>query len=178
MSVVHDGDSLYPVVPAVHFLTGKPLDRLKDGNSVVYASLLSLYTYSQSTPKREAKSRFVVSYAIWEDNFQVTIPGSSSRTKSGLSPAQAEAWCLENMAISSAGISPDAPFNLRLEIRADLRRDVSGALADPGISIPRLLVDVFSPKPGPDNPRWGPYETGPIRLSDLAPAPGRGARKG
>jgi hypothetical protein len=43
LNVSSDGDSLHVTAPEFHFLTGKPLDRLKDGNTVVYVSQLTLF---------------------------------------------------------------------------------------------------------------------------------------
>lgn len=171
LSVVYEGDILRPVVQNLHFLTGKPLERLNDAEKVVFASQLSLFTIDQSIAFRQAFSRFVVSYDIWEQKFMVT---SSARSQKNLTAAQAETWCLESLAISASGLAADRPFFLRLELRTEQRRELSSALADPGISLVKPLVELFSRKARPDEPHWGPFESGRLRLSELVRMPGRG----
>jgi hypothetical protein len=176
LSIAYYGDDLHPVVPNLHLLTGKPLDRLKDAEKVVFASWLSLFTIDQSVAFRQALARFVVSYDIWEQKFKVTIPGPAPRSRDNLTDAQAEAWCLENLAISASGLPADQPFFLRLELRTEQRRELASVLADPGISLVKPFVELFSRKPRPDEPHWGPFESGRLRLSELVRMPGRGPR--
>ena len=176
-SVMYDGDTLRPIAPSLHFLTGKPLDSLKDANAVVFVSRLSLYGLGQSVPLRQAPQRFVVSYDIWEERFKVAIPGPSARSRQGLAAAQAEAWCLENMAVSTLGLDPASPFYLQLELRAAETTELSAVFADPGISL-RAFVELFSRKAGPGEPHWGPFNSGLLRLADMVRTQGRGARTG
>ena len=110
LSVEYDGDLLYPVAPSLHFLTGKVLDRLRDSaDTQAFISQLTLF-YEDGEAVRQKRARFVVSYSLWEEKFKVAIPDSAARSAAGLSAAQAEAWCLENVAISSSGLAPDKPF--------------------------------------------------------------------
>ena len=44
LTVTWDGDDLHVAAPQLHFLAGKPLDRLKDGASVVFLTQLTLTT--------------------------------------------------------------------------------------------------------------------------------------
>jgi len=174
LSILYEGDDLRPVVPNLHFLTGKPLERLNDAEKVVFASWLSLYTIDQSVAFRQAYGRFVVSYDIWEQKFMVTIPGPAPRSKGDLTALQAEGWCLDNVAISAKGLAADQPFFLRLEMRTEQHRELSSVLADPGISLLRPLVELFSRKARPDEPQWGPFESRRLRLSELVRMTGRG----
>ena len=144
---------------------------------MVFVARLSLFTTDQNVARREAPARFMVSYDIWEEKFKVTIPGASPSSRSGLTAAQAENWCLDNLVISALGLPPDHPFYLRLELRTASPREFSSVMADPGISF-RALAELFARKAGPDDPHWGPYESGRVRLSDLVRTPGRGARSG
>jgi hypothetical protein len=176
LSIIYDGDNLHPVVQNLHFLTGKPLERLQDAEKVVFASWLSLYTIDQSVPFRQAFGRFVVSYDIWEQKFMVTVPGLAPRPRENLTALQAETWCLENLAISASGLAADRPFFLRLELRTEQRGELSSILADPGISLVKAAVELFSRKARPDEPHWGPFESGRLRLSELVRMPGRGTR--
>jgi len=176
MSVSYDGDNLRPIAPTLHFLTGKSLDHLKDGDSVTYVSWLQLFTMDRRLI-REVRPVFTVSYDIWEEKFQVTLPGAAPRTRRDLTAAEAEAWCLNNTVISASGLAPDLPFYLRMEMRTAPPKELSNVIADPGISL-RAVVELFSRKPGADDPQWGPFESGLLRLSNLPRTAGRGARNG
>ena len=102
LSVSFDGDNLRVGAPGLHFLTGKPLERLKDADTVVFLSQLTLFGDSRgATVLRRARERLIVSYALWEEKFAVSIPGAPVRSRSNLTAAQAEAWCFENLAVSA-----------------------------------------------------------------------------
>jgi hypothetical protein len=174
--VTWDGDNLHVSAPRLHFLTGKPLERLKDGASVVFLSQLTLFTDARRTVLRRVPDRLVLSYDLWEEKFSVSRLGGMPRTKSHLSASAAEEWCLESMVISASGLTPDSLFWLRFEMRPADARELSSVVGEPGISITRL-IEIFSRKPGPEEPRWT-LDAGPLRLSQLVRAPGRGTRNG
>src|SRR5581483_4721794 len=113
-----DGDDLHVAAPQLHFLSGKPLERLKDGATVLYLSQLTLFADRFTTVMRRAPDRFAVSLDIWEERFSVTRLGGEARSASYLTAPAAESWCLENMAISSSGLMRDRDFWLRFELRA------------------------------------------------------------
>lgn len=175
IAVTFDGDNLHVSAPTLHFLAGKPLERLKDGVSVVYLSQLTLFRDDHVTPIRRVPDRFVVSYDLWEEKFSVTQLGGASRSTSHLSAAGAESWCLEGLAIGASGLPPDRPFWLRLELRTADAKD-STVAADQGISITRL-IEILSRKSGGDQQQWT-REAGPLRLANLPRTPGRGNRNG
>jgi hypothetical protein len=177
LSAKYDGDNLYPVAPSLHFLTGKVRDRLLDsGDTQVFVSQLSLLDEDGATPVRRAHARFVVSYAIWDEKFKVAIPGSAARSQEGLSAAEAEAWCLENVFISASGLLPDKPFRMRFELRSVQPRDLSRVMGDLGISL-TSMIEIFSRKTGAAYPSWT-LETGWLRLLNLPRLAGRPARHG
>ena len=174
-AVTFDGDSIHVSAPTLHFLSGKPLDRLKDGSTVVYLSQLTLFSDPYVTPFRRSQERFVISYDIWsEGKFFVTVPGS--RSAKDLSAHATEAWCLESLAINAIGIAPDRQFWLQLDIRPADQKELSSLLSGSGISLTKF-IDLLGRKPGSDDPQWK-RQAGPLRLADLARAPGRGARNG
>jgi hypothetical protein len=176
IQVRYDGDSLRAAAPNVHFLTGKTLDRLKDANTVAVIANLSLYEIDQPGPFRSSAARFEISYDLWEEKFKVSSNVPSRRSKAGLTAAQTEEWCLDNLAVSTMGLAPEKPFFLKLELRSADPKEFSGAMNDPG-SFLRAMVDFVSKKAGPGDPHWGPYQSSTFRLSDLR-ASGRGARSG
>jgi hypothetical protein len=176
ISVFYDGESLRPVAPNLHFLTGKALDRLKDADTVVFVATLRLFTIDQSVAFRETPGKFVVSYDILEEKFKAVITESAARSRAGMTASQAETWCLDSLAISTAGLAPDRLFYLRLEMRAaGPKEEFSSVMADPI----RAFFEMVSRKAGPGEQHWGPLESRPLRLSDLVGAgTGRGARSG
>jgi hypothetical protein len=177
IDVTFDGDNLHVSTPSLHFLTGKPLERLKDASTVVFLSQLTLFSENRDVVIRRVPARFVVSYDLWEEKFSVTQLGSMPRsTPHALSAPAAEAWCLEGLAISALGVAQDRRFWLRFELRTADQKDLAGEAGEPGLNL-KSLIELFSRKPGPDDPNWT-REVGPLRLEDLRRATGRGARNG
>jgi hypothetical protein len=105
-----------------------------------------------------------VSYDLWEEKFSVTIPGPLKRSLPNVTAAQAETWCLENMAISALGLAPERPFWVKFELRTTDRRELTSVVGDSGISL-SALVDLFSRPPAGDL-SWSRF-AGPFRLRDL-----------
>jgi len=173
LSVAWDGDDLHVAAPQLHFLAGKPLDRLKDGAAVVFLTQLTLTTDNFTTSLRRTPERFVFSYDLWEEKFSVTKLGEGQRTASRLSAAAAEAWCLDNVAISATGLPQDRPFWLRFELRA-ASKDEAAVIGESGLNLTRL-VEIFSRRPRDQQPQWT-ADAGPLRLGDLKRLVGRAAR--
>jgi len=170
LTVSYDGDNLRVRSPDLHFLAGKPLERLQEGSTVVYLASTILYRDRWITPWKRAEARFVVSYdVLGEDKFAVNTPGPPPRHALNLSKAATEAWCLDNIWISVADIAPDRQFWLQLELRTGSQRDLSSVLGDTGISVD--LIDLLS-RPGAEPPLA--RRAGPLRLADLVRMPGRG----
>jgi hypothetical protein len=172
LNVTFDGDNLRVSSPDLHFLSGKPLERLQEGSTVVYLANIALYRDQWVTQWRRAEARFVVSYDVLGegDKFAVNMPGPPPRHALNLSKASTEAWCLDNLWMAAAGIAPDRPFWLQLEVRVGSQRDLSSVLGDKGISVD--LIDALSRIPGADAPMT--RRAGPLRLADLVRTPGRG----
>jgi hypothetical protein len=174
-SVTYDGDNLYPVAPDFHFLTAKVVARLRDSaDTQAFISQLTIFGGQNEAPIRQAHARLVVSYSIWEETFKVAIPGL--RSAEGLSAAQAESWCFDNLAINAAGLDPTKPFRMRFELRSVRRTDLTRVLGDMGISIVSM-IDIFSRKAGAGEDTWT-RETGWLRLIDLPRLSGRPAHRG
>jgi hypothetical protein len=174
LSVTWDGDDLHVAAPELHFLAGKPLDRMKVGAAVVFLTQLTLTTDNYATSLRRTPERFVFSYDLWEEKFSVTKLGEGQRTVSHLSAAAAEAWCLDNVAISSTGLPPERPFWLRFELRAAEPKDEAAVIGESGLNLTRL-IEIFSRRPSDRQPQWI-ANAGPLRLGDLKKLVGRAAR--
>ena len=165
LTVTSDGDNLHVAAPELHFLTGKPLSRLKDGAAVVFLAQLTLLHEDHTTEFRHAQERLTVSYDVWEEDKFSVVLGVERRSVSRVSAPAAEAWCLENLAISALGLAPDRAFWLRLDLHAADSREFSGVVGDSGVSMTRL-IEALSRKPQSDEGHWT-GEAGPLRLADL-----------
>jgi hypothetical protein len=159
-----ENEELRVQAPKMNFLTGKPLERLHDGAAVLYIAQLSLSTDRFSSIRRRIHERFAVSFDLWEERFAVARLGPARQSVSRLSGEAAQAWCMDRIRLPVAGITRDADFWVRLEVRAEDPREAEAAQA-PAISLARL-VEIFSRPPRDESPRWA-LERGPLRLADL-----------
>jgi hypothetical protein len=168
--LVHlDGDYLRISAPHLNFLSGKALQRLKDGSTVAFLGQLTIAPNLNSVmADARAMARFALSYDIWEERFSVTRIGErpdSRRSVSHLSATAAENWCLDNLAIDRSQIPADHAFYVQLDLRTEDPRDQSGVIGDPGINITRL-IEIFSRPVKSAQPRWL-LNSGPFRLTEL-----------
>ncbi|MGB7760741.1 MAG: hypothetical protein WBL61_12990 [Bryobacteraceae bacterium] len=169
LDVAFDGDTLRPVLPDLHFISGRPLERLKDAQTVVFLSQITLLRDDRVTPFRRAPQRFYVSYDIWEGRFKVTIPGATPESRLGLTAEQAEAWCVDNMVVSALGVAPDQDIWMRFDLRTVDPKDAANIVSESGISISGL-IEFFSRRPDGE-PHWVMERR--LRLADLRRTPSR-----
>jgi hypothetical protein len=172
LDVTFDGDNLHVSAPGLHFLTGKPLERLMNADTVTFLSQITLFSDDRGTIFRRIPERLVVSYDLWEEKFSVVIPGEFRRSAINVSSAQAETWCMDNLVVSALGLAPQRPFWVRFELRTTNRPELASLVGDSGISLSRL-IDIFSHPQGED--LYWTRSAGPLRLRDLPRTPsGRG----
>jgi hypothetical protein len=160
-----DGDELRISAPRLHFLIGEALERLHDGATVNYDFELTVRIEKAGPPTAIVKQRCAVSYDLWEEKFAVTKEGSSPRSVSHLSVAAAEAWCIESLAISAAGLSVSQPFWIRLDFRAD-EASAGGNEAENSSFTLSSLIDIFSRRNRGEHIN-GFEEAGPLRIDRL-----------
>jgi hypothetical protein len=168
-------DSLHIAAPHFRFLQGRPLQRLKYGIAVPFDFSLTLSTGSRTVPPRRTYERFVLSYDLWEEKFSIVQTRGERRTATRLTAAEAEAWCLESVLVSTAGLSENDRVTARLEVRAAERDQPvfgAGSIHEGGISL-NGLIEIFSRPPEQRQSAWV-LETGPVRLGDIRYANGRG----
>lgn len=160
-----DGALLRIAAPKLHFITGKPLQRLRDGAPVPFAIQLSLtLNPAASSPVYRDIQRFVLSYDLWEQRFSVTRLGPGHRSASHATAAAAEAWCLGEMSLEPAGLTPGQPFWVRLEVRAE--DPVNRAAADGDSMTLARLIELFSRRSRGEEKSWN-AQAGPFSLADL-----------
>jgi len=169
-----DGETLYVSASDLHFLTGKPLERLQEGNAVTFMAQLSLSLDGNKTFVRQQPQKFVFSYDILQYKFQVAKPGGLPRR--GLTASAAESWCIDSLAISTSGISADQLVWLRLDLRVADLKDQANMLGDTGLSV-RGLVEAMSHPARALQKNWT-VDIPPFRLSNLKRAAARGSGSG
>lgn len=176
LAVHLDGDYLRVSLPHIDFLSGKPLDRLKDGGSVAFLGSLSITSSPNSLrPVAKTVARFALSYDIWEERFSVTKIGSDSRSSvSHLSAKETENWCLDNLGIDRSQLPSDKPFYVNFDLRVEDPKDQLALIGDAGISITRMIEILGRPSRGAQ-PRWL-KSSGPYRLEELKRSEIRGTR--
>src|SRR5215469_467383 len=60
------------LAPRVHFLSGKPLERLRNASEVPFDIQVTLWAGDHSHVSQKAFDEFVVSYDLWQETFSVT----------------------------------------------------------------------------------------------------------
>ena len=156
--------------PAFQFLSGKPLERLKNGSSVSFLGQLSISTDANRTIQERALTRFALSYDIWEERFSAVRYSLSrleeaSRKSSPLSELAIQNWCMESLAVDASRFPLDQQIWVRLELRLEDAHDTGGLIGETGISISRL-IELFSRPARPSQDHWQ-LDAGPFRLMDL-----------
>jgi len=165
-----DGDRLRIDIGKTRLLAGNPLQQLQDGASVSYTVQVSALTMRAGSVLTRVTYRYVISYDIFEEKFQVSRLQPAPRVMSHLSLAAAEAAIVDSLEIPTLAIPTDRSFWVRWEYQVEDPSQSAGS----GVSL-GTLVDVFSRKTS-KGPVGGAVESGPFRLRDLPrAAPSRGA---
>ena len=165
-----EGDRLRVVLSGVRFLSGDALKKLHDGVPVSYVFRLSAQTSRFGSTLVKSEYRFVISYDIFEEKFQVSRIRPTPRVLSHLSLAAAEAACVDILELPTQSINSTKPFWLRWEYEAEESKQAENSEVSLG-----GLVEIFSRKTAKE-PSRGVVESGPFILSNLPRiAPGRGA---
>lgn len=165
LHVTQSADQVRISAPDLHFLTGKPLERLRNGNSVAFDIQLTALGDGKTSVLQRAFERFVISYDLWEQTYSVSRMRSTRASAAHLNSTQTEAWCLDNMTLSAATLPKDTPLWFRLEVRGQEKRPNDRTFEDDsGVSL-AALIDMFSrASRGGRTPDYWRLETGPTRL--------------
>lgn len=146
-------------------MAGDVLARLKDGRSVRVDLEVSVLPAPAATPAASTRQAFVLSYDLWEEKFAVVRAGTPARSASNLTSADAEAWCLEQLAVPLAALARlgrGEPFWVRLEYRV-VQADIEGEDAtDRGYTL-RGLIEALSRRSTADAAARS-VQAGPFRL--------------
>ena len=156
--------------PQIHFLSGQPLARLRNAAEVPFDIQVTLWSGSRNHLFRRASDRFVVSFDLWEEKFEVDKMQAPRRKAAHLTAAGVESWCMSQMSMDVSGLPSSERFWARLEIRAENpEKDPGlfgrGSIGDSGISL-TSLIEIFSRPPQAQQPHWT-LEAGPLTLDEL-----------
>lgn len=159
--------------PKLHFLTGKPLQRMHNSDQVMYAFRATLMSGSRTHVLQDTAARFAVSYDLFEDNFSV-IKLEDRKTASRLTDAGVEAWCLQQMSMDVTGVGGSEPLWAKLDIRALDGKESDplfskANITDSGVNLTSItgkLIDWFSRPATATQLHW-PLEAGPVTLDEL-----------
>jgi hypothetical protein len=162
----HAADALLVTAPRLHFLTGKPLERMRNGASVTYDMQLSILSENRQYVLRRGFERFVVSYDLWEEKFSATRMRTTRTSASHLTAEAAESWCLDHLSVPSSGLATEKPVYVRLDIRAQEPKDRRSIEDDASISLGRL-IEIFSRAGNPASGTQWRAEAGPISLQKI-----------
>ena len=108
----------------LRLIEGVVADHLKDGRSVRVDFEMTILDKAQGTPITQNRQSFTLSFDLWEQRYAVTRAGAAPRSISHLAARDAEAWCLENMALPLTALgrfARDLPFWIRVEYRVQDR---------------------------------------------------------
>jgi hypothetical protein len=164
-------------------LTGKSLTTLKNGVALPFDFQLTLWYGNRSVVFDRVLQRFVLSYDLWEEKFAIakqrgfamrfeTRTNEARRSASGLSADAAEAWCMDSISLSTAGLAENQPIWVKLDIRGAEPKEGSPVFGESGLSI-ASLIELFSRPVRASEQRWS-LEAGPFRLDELKRLSGRG----
>ena len=159
-------DQIRVLAPRLHFLSGKSLERLRDGVTVPFDFQLRIAAgLKNNFVGQPAVERFSISYDVWEERFRVVRLRDFRKSAAGLSAIAAESWCLENLLVPSAGLPADKELWARLDIRTAEPKEQASSNADSGISIP-ALIQLLSRPPRPQQDHWT-LESASFHLADV-----------
>ena len=145
MTVSTNGGQLRVQSAGLHFLSGQPLVRLKDGLTVrVEIEMRVLAGPGDANAAAQVRQTFVLSYDLWEERFAAAVSGSGSRSVSHLTAAAAEAWCVEQLTVqvSALGQLRSRPFWIRLD--AQIVDGQAAAREDGDLTTLRGIIDTLS----------------------------------
>jgi hypothetical protein len=166
-------DRIRVAIPQLRFVTGTPLERLRNGAPVPYALQLALSTDRWASVAQRDIERFVLSYDLWEEKFSIAKMGHPRKSVAHLTARAAEAWCVEELSVPSPAIGEQQPFWVRLEVHAENPAEQAELDRQESVSLTRL-IEIFSRRSRKEQTGWV-SEAGPLRLAELRKA-GTGVR--
>jgi hypothetical protein len=161
------GDMLHLRGAGIGLIEGPVAEHLKDGRSVRVDFEMTILEKPRGVAITQSRHSFILSFDLWEQRFAVTRTGAPPRSISHLMARDAEAWCLDNMSVSTTSLGRagrDTPFWIRVRYQVQDQRPTSNPDDDSTFGL-RTLIDVLSRRK-PDEPLGRSLEGGPFRLGN------------
>jgi hypothetical protein len=160
------GDMLQVRGSGLRLIEGVVADHLKDGRSVRADFEMTILDKPQGSTVTQKSQSFTLSFDLWEQRYAVTRTGAAPRSISHLASRDAEAWCLENLAIPLTALgrfARDLPFWVRLEYRV---QDQPPPPTEPGpLSALGTLIEALSRRRGGEA-LGRTFDAGPFRIGN------------
>ena len=99
-------DQIMVAAPKLHFLSGKPLERLRNGNAVAFDFHLAVLSEANNRSSGATSIASSSATISGKRNSRSRACAQSRSAASRLTADAAEAWCLDNIAVSSSGLPP------------------------------------------------------------------------
>jgi hypothetical protein len=160
------GDMLQVRGSGLRLIEGVVADHLKDGRSVRVDFEMTILDKAQGSAVTQNRQSFTLSFDLWEQRYAVTRTGAAPRSISHLVARDAEAWCLENLALPLTALgrfARDLPFWVRLEYRVQ-DQPPPPAETDALFTL-RTLIDALSRRGG-DEALGRSFDAGPFRIGN------------
>lgn len=165
LRVRSDGAVIRVAAPQLQFLSGRPLQRLRNGSAVIFLFQLSMSTDRFNSVANRAFERFAFSYDLWEEKFAVTRLGTARLATSHLNAEHAQTWCLSQLTLPADGVNREQPVWMKMEVRVDESKFPPFLIGSPPLSLNRL-IEIFSRPAAGGQERWI-AEAGPLKIGEL-----------
>jgi hypothetical protein len=139
------GDYLSVTAPQFQFLSGRAVEKLRNGSTVTYILTLTVASERSKNPAFVLQKKFAVSFDLWEEKYSVVQKNPNGRSASRLNAAGAEQWCLESLPIPAGSVPERSPFMVRLECAIEDDAEKEKPENRPGLTL-ATLIDVLSRK--------------------------------
>lgn len=159
------GDMLQVRGAGLRLIEGVVADHLKDGRSVRVDFEMTILDKTGGSTVTQNRQSFGLSFDLWEQRYAVTRMGTSPRSISHLAARDAEAWCLEGLALPLTALgrfARDQPFFVRLEYR--VQDQLMPEKAESPFTL-RTLIDALSRRNAGESPGRS-FEAGPFRVGN------------
>ena len=160
------GDMLQVRGSGLRLIEGVVADHLKDGRSVRVDFEMTILDKAQGAAVTRNRQSFTLSFDLWEQRYAVTRAGAAPRSISHLAARDAEAWCLENLALPLTALgrfARDLPFWIRVDYRVQ-DQPPPPSDADSPFTL-RTLIEALSRRPS-DEALARTIEAGPFRIGN------------
>ena len=150
----------------LRLIEGAVATHLKDGRSVRVDFEMTILDKAQGTAVTQNRQAFTLSFDLWEQRYAVTRTGAAPRSISHLAARDAEAWCLEQLAMPLTALgrfARDLPFWVRVEF---LVQDQPPSAPQTGpLSALGSLIEALSRRRA-DEAFGRSFEAGPFRIGN------------